>query len=447
MPEQTDNRQNGLYGSSQLPAQSGPTYDFKNSPLAKIPITGKRGRTTLAYMLDELQQKTPAQPEALDKIDRSLPAPPAAKILARAIGSCLTHFLDFSGISKAVQESREYLLEAVCSLADENQRQAIAACMAEFETRMIRDHKAIAEGEINATYDNLRYLLKSEPTARSIPWQSRLLATQHFLSHAARPETLGQGSKIGSEVFCLAHKLFTTQPTRLTEMIASVAISGEWQTFDGKTMVIDEHSLKPGPEEILYRPGENRRSYAAKIIQVLMLNNCLRRRKRSMSYSETGGRPGKEYGGQTVRSIDGELLNPKYARISLLELALLAKFEFEETGFIIINSNSFAPQTPEFADLLSKNNLLVHVFSQEDLMETLREKKEQGMLPVTIAVDERRLLAESYADGINHCVNVVTFNEYGLLKVFNPHLLPGMQRDSRISLQRLYNSTLRSTKA
>lgn len=398
-------------------------------------------------MLDELQQKIPTQVENLDKIDRSLPAPPAPAILAKALGTCLSYFLDFSGISKAVQEAREDLLEAVCSLADENQRQAIASCMAEFESRMIRDHKSIAEGEINATYGNLRYLLKAEPKERSIPWQSRLMAAQHFISHAAKPETVGQGSKIGTEVMCLIQKLITTQPTRVTEMIASVAVSAEWQTFDGKTMFIDEHSLKPGPEEILYRPGENRRSYAAKIVQLLLVNNCLRRRKRSMTYSETSGRPGKEYGGQIVRTLDGELLNPKQSSLSLLELAMLMKYEFEESPSIIVNSNSYAPQTPEFQDLLSKQSLLVHVFSAEDLSETLRQAKENSNLPVMIAVDERRLLAEVYSDGMNHLINVVNFNDYGMLKIFNPHLLPGMQRASRISLQRLYNATLRPNKA
>lgn len=417
-----------ITGNNQIPAST----DSK-----------KRSRNTYRYIMSEFSQSAAHTLEPTqDKLDRNLPAPPARPILNKAIGSCLAYFLDFSEISKNVQESREALLESICGLGDENQRNACAESMAQFESRMIEDFSEVAEQEINTSYDNLRYLLSTPPFAQSIPWQSRLLAVSHFLVHAAKPESACQGSKIGSEVLCLIQRLFATRPSRVTEMIASAAILGEWQTFDGKTMIIDEQSLKPGPEEILYRSGENKRSYAVKLMQLLLLNNVLRRRRQSLTYAECPGRPGKKYSGQIVRNQHGDLVNPKLATLSYLELALLAKFEFNENSCVIVNTNAFPPNSPEYDDYLSKANLLVHISSPEQLSEALQAAKKCSAIPITIAVDERRLLAESYQDGINHCINVVQFNEFGLLRIYNPQLLPGMQRSSKISLQRLYNATL-----
>lgn len=397
-------------------------------------------------MLDELRHKVPSGPETFDSVDRSLPSPPAPQILIRAIQSCKTVFLDFSKIAQAVSDSRDMLLEAACGLADENQQRALATAMSEFESRMIKENPANAELEINDSYVHLAHLLSDAPTERSLPWQSRLLASAQFLEHAAKPETLCQGYKIGARAICLTQKLMVTKPSRLAEMLFSAGISGKWETFDGKVITIDEHSLKPGAEEILFKAGENKRSYATKILQCLMMNNCLMRRSKPMVYSETPGRPGRGYTGQIVKGIDGEAIDLKLgATLSFLELALIAKYEFEEENCVIINSSSFAAQTPEAADL-KRQKILIHINSKEELSDALLEAKNRASLPVTVAVDERRLLAESYQDGINHAINVTAFSEYGMLKIFNPQLLPGMQRVARINLQRLYNAMLSPTK-
>jgi hypothetical protein len=373
--------------------------------------------------------------------------PPAAAILQRAIGICFAQFVDFSEQAKAVQEQRELLLEAICSLADANQRQANAEAMAEFETRMFGAFAQKAIPEINDSYEHLARLLQEEPGERSLPWQSRLLAVSHFLAHAAKPETLCQGNKIGSHVLCLAQKIVTSTPSKLAQMLACAGLQGAWQTFDQKTVLVDEHSLKPGIEEILYKSGDNQRSYAGKIFQCLMLNNCLRRRSKPMVYSETPGRPGRHYGGQVVRTVDGEYVDPKLgANLTYLELALLARFEFNFRACVVVNDASFVPHSPECNDQVSKQPFIVHIKSAEQLGEFLQQASEHAALPVMIAVDERRLLAESYNDGINQCINVLSINE-GMVKIFNPQLLPGMQRTARISLQRLYNATLSSARA
>lgn len=396
----------------------------------------------MAYILDELRHESNTIPDTFESVDRSIPVPPAPAILHKALAACRSIFLDLTDEARAISDSRDCLLEAICQYADENQRMACASSMSEFETRLIEIRPQIAPAEINQCYAHLSRLLSSKANDQSLPWQSRLLATAHFLEHCAKPETLSQGTKIGSQIFCLAQKLATTKPGRLAEMISSAAIDGTWKAFDGKVVVLDEHTLKPGPEEILYFPGENKRSYAAKIIQCLMLNNCLRRRPKPLYYGETPGRPGRDYSGQIVRTREGEAVNPRQgASISFLELALLARFEFGEKSCVIVNDLSFANNTAEFADKVSNQNYLVHISSASDLLDALSQARENDMLPVTVAVDERRLLADCYQDGINQAINVVLFNEYGMLQIYNPQLLPGMPRVARINLQRLYNAT------
>lgn len=404
----------------------------------------KRGRDTVSILLDELRKAKPTV-ESFNSVDRSLPAPASPASIVQMISSSKILFAQLHD-SEEVSAGRTQFLESLCRYANEEQKQTLSELMLEFEKRVFISNNAQAEPEIYDTYKQLTILLQSAPTDRSLPWQSRMLAVSHFLIHAARPDTACLGSKIGAQVLCLIQKLISTRPSRLAEILSSASLDGEWRAFDGKVLKVDEHSLKPGPEELGYKAGDHKRSYAIKIWQSFLLNNCLIRRTVPMIYSETPGRPGKDYGGQILRTQDGKTVNPKLgANISFFELALLARFEFGESSCILVNDLSFGTQSPELLDA-STQNMLLHFRTVSELGEILVACRDASRLPATVAVDERRLLAESYQDGINHAVNVVDFNEYGNLRIYNPLLLPGMQRSARISLQRLYNASLSNFK-
>ncbi|MBX9721155.1 MAG: hypothetical protein K2X81_07165, partial [Candidatus Obscuribacterales bacterium] len=367
-------------------------------------------------------------------------------VLQRAVATCQARFLDVDERAKAIQQSREILFEAICAVANETQREECAHSMAQFEQRLIEHYPIRAEGELHASYRHLSRLLNQSANERSLPWQTRLMAASHFLTHAARPETISQGSKIGAQVICLLQKIMTIRPSRLADMLASATYEGSWQAFDGKDVLLDEHTMKPGPEEILYKPGDNRRSYAIKILQCILLNNCLLRRSTPMTYAENPGRPGRDYSGQIIQTLEGRPINPKFgANLGYFEVALLAHYEFGEKRCVIVNDSAFDTNSPEVFDA-SRKNFLIHINSLDDLTEALNNAKDDDNIPVMIAVDERRLLAEQYDDGVNHIINVVVYNEYGILKIYNPQLLPGTPRVARITLPKLYNATLGKTK-
>ena len=405
----------------------------------------RAGRDTVSILLDELRKAKPTV-DSFTSVDRSLPPPPSPASIIQMISASQLQFEQLHD-SDELNEARREFLESLCRYASEDQKSSLTEFMLEFEKRVFMSNNAQAEPEIFDTYKQLTNLLQGTPTERSLPWQSRMLAVAHFLVHAARPDTICLGSKIGTQVLCLAQKLISSRPSRLAEILRSAGLDGEWRAFDGKILKVDEHSIKPGPEELGYKAGDHKRSYATKIWQLFLLNNCLVRRTVPMIYSETPGRPGKDYGGQLLKTQDGKTVSPKLgANISFFELALLARFEFGETSCVLVNDLSFGTQSAELVDL-SSQNMLLHFRTVTELSDLLAMCRDEGRLPVTVAVDERRLLAESYQDGINHAVNVTDFNEYGNLRIYNPLLLPGMQRTARITLQRLYNASLSNFKA
>lgn len=405
----------------------------------------RAGRDTVSILLDELRKAKPTV-ESFSSVDRTLPPPPSPATIVQINALSASLFSQVHD-SEEVTAARCQFLESVCRYTNDEQQQTLTELMVEFEKRVFMSNNAQAEPEIFDSYKQLTNLLQAAPTERSLPWQSRMLAVSHFLVHAARPDTICLGSKIGSQTLCLAQKLISSRPSRLAEILRSAGLDGEWRAFDGKVLKVDEHSMKPGPEELAYKAGDHKRSYAAKIWQLFLLNNCLVRRTVPMIYSETPGRPGKDYGGQILRTSDGKPVNPKIgANISFFELALLARFEFGEASCVLVNDLSFGTQSAELMDL-SSQKMLLHFKTASELGDLLAICRDEGKLPVTVAVDERRLLAESYQDGINHAVNVTDFNEYGNLRIYNPLLLPGMQRTTRISLQRLYNASLSNFKA
>lgn len=436
----------GKTSENDLKSPSQITVFEAETKAARDTVQRKRaGRDTVSILLDELRKAKPTV-DSFSSVDRTLPPPPSPAAIVQVIAASQSLFGQLHD-SEEVASARRQFLESLCRYTNDEQRESYAELMLEFEKRVFMSNNSQAEPEIYDSYKQLTTLLQGAPTERSLPWQSRILAVSHFLIHAARPDTVCLGSKIGSQVLCLVQKLISSRPSRLAEILCSLGLDGEWRAFDGKILKIDEHSMKPGPEELGYKAGDHKRSYAAKIWQTILLNNCLIRRTVPMIYSETPGRPGRDYGGQILRTHEGKIVNPKLgANITFFELALLARFEFGETACVLVNDLSFGTQSAELLDL-SSQKMLLHFRTVSELGELLSACRDEGRLPVTVAVDERRLLAESYQDGINHAINVLDFNEYGNLRIYNPLLLPGMQRTARVSLQRLYNASLSNFKA
>lgn len=310
--------------------------------------------------------------------------------------------------------------------------------MHQFESRLFTDATSQnAERQITNSYDNIRYLLNGLPQEKSLPWRSRCLLAQHFMVHAADPSTISQGSRLAAQVTCLIHKIFLCAPSRAAQILSAVAIESAWTTLDGFRIEIPAGSCAPKREELLYKPGKDTRSYAGQIMQFLLLNNAFQRRAEPLYYTESSGRPGFEYLGQRLHNEAGNTVYEDPI-LSLLELDFLSRLELGDMNTVVINDLSCAEESIERLD---HRRLLVHVSDRLELTAALYRAKREGRLPLSIAVDHRRLMSDSFKDGINHVVNLVDIDEYGTAIIFNPLALPGMKRLFRIGLQRLYNAS------
>jgi hypothetical protein len=305
-----------------------------------------------------------------------------------------------------------------------------AVSMQKWEQRAFTSMKERAETQIIECYNSLMNLLESQPTKQSIPWQSRLLASAHFMIHAADPHTIRQGRRLSSGVTCVIHRVFSLCPASAAKMIVAACIDGKWTAFDGQIIALSQSSLQPKMEELSYNSRSDKRSYACQILQLLLLNNCLQRRLTPLTYEESSGRPGREYLGQRPA---------QQTNLSHGEIELLSRYEFGHKGAVVAHSLSFSYVSAQNESSYIQN-MLVHVSSLADLAEVLGEAKSKNKLPLSVAVDERKLLSEAYCDGINHVINVTDFDGINSVLVYNPRLLPGMKSHCRISLQKLYNA-------
>lgn len=352
----------------------------------------------------------------------------------------------FSEIDSAQNPSQDLLnlraaLLASFSRCRQNTKLAeFAVSMQKWEQRAFASMKERAETQIIECYNSLMSLLESQPTAQSIPWQSRLLASAHFLVHAADPHTIRQGKRLASGVTCVIHRVFSLCPASAAKMIVAACIDGKWTAFDGQSVTLSQWSLQPKMEELSYNNRSDKRSYACQILQLLLLNNCLQRRLTPLTYEESSGRPGREYLGQRLLDSEGCASSPaQQTNLSLGEIELLSRYEFGHKGAVVAHSLSFSYVSAQNESSYIQN-MLVHVSCLADLADVLAEAKAKNKLPLSVAVDERKLLSEAYSDGINHVINVTDFDGINSVLVYNPRLLPGMKSHCRISLQKLYNA-------
>lgn len=332
-----------------------------------------------------------------------------------------------------VVSARKSLLEANFKRSRNVPAATITGCMLAFERRAASKAHPVGEEEVARTYSILASLLNDAPTADSMPWICRWLASIHFLSHMADPGSISQGSRMAAGPTCIMHRVITLYPSRLARWIYDLAVSRSTDVA-GRRIVAEESSVRPGKEELLYRPDSNQRSYAVKLFHLVVFNACL---PDNLVYIECNGRPGRKYKGQTIADLQGNEISLA-PELPLISLSRFARLNFGDTRTFFAHRQAFDHVRSEYVD---QRDLPVVFDNIEDLSEALEVAARERKLPITISVDERRLLADSYRDGVNHLVNVAQFKDFASPHVFNPRLLPGMQRNARVHLQKLFSAT------
>lgn len=93
-----------------------------------------------------------------------------------------------------------------------------------------------------------------------------------IVAQAAKPEIISQGAHSTCSVTTLEIRTFTLMPQVASELIVSVALTGEWISSRGQKIVVKPDYDRPGKEESTYPVAPFDRSQASEIFQVAMLN-------------------------------------------------------------------------------------------------------------------------------------------------------------------------------
>lgn len=124
------------------------------------------------------------------------------------------------------------------------------------------------EEERNSTYKCLEEMLCAKQSLTSLDERSRL-ATQ-IIAQAADPFSVNQGRHNTCAIAALEVRSYVRHPSLVAQVIAQVAVKGEYATKAGDHIVIDAGSIDPDREARL--GGYATRSYASQIFQVTAAN-------------------------------------------------------------------------------------------------------------------------------------------------------------------------------
>jgi hypothetical protein len=316
--------------------------------------------------------------------------------------------------------------------------------MDDFEARAKKDH--LSPEEVAKTYDQMSRMLKPEDKDAVVNGADRALLAEGLMHQTAHPDQTNQGWHNTCNVTTVAEQTLAKNPSKVAEMAATTALTGQWTAPDGKVIKIDKGSLKPGAEEDHYPSTKvNERSYATQVLNVVMANDATQRRVPPETYVQ--------------RTPDGAIPNDTgERRLDASGKVIKAQAFDSNSGMWKVNpDNSPGLTDHEIAQVGKQLNgsdyhLLTvgdqvlegevdNVASAKALTEKLHQLKQQGQLPVTVSVDGNHGPITGKQESAGAAAHVVTIDDYDE-KAHNVHVSNqwGQQSDKWVKLEDLYNN-------
>lgn len=162
----------------------------------------------------------------------------------------------------------------------------------EQDRQIFRQRMGADNIEYSKTLDSVSRLLEAE--SGKVNQEQRILAARSILYNAAHPETISQ---ITCGAGALEHKLYSTNPSNPAEMTVSVALQGNWTGKDGKTISFPAEGLPPVSTE--FPPSDGQCSYASQLFQITAVNDIGQHLNPAMTFS-----PGRTH--VSKREVDGK---------------------------------------------------------------------------------------------------------------------------------------------
>lgn len=150
--------------------------------------------------------------------------------------------------------------------------------------------RGLSENDKALLYKQLNRMMIENPGA-AIPFADRMNLAEQVLNHSAFPETVSQGANGTCNVTTLEHRNYMRNPDKNAQVVADVALRGDYTFADGKNINMFElnNGIRPDKQarNTLDRQGkvgtdvapsaqvhvDGERTYASQIVETAMVNN------------------------------------------------------------------------------------------------------------------------------------------------------------------------------
>jgi hypothetical protein len=288
-----------------------------------------------------------------------------------------------------IDDSKKKMNEAVKNHIPAEKQAQFHKDMADFEKRAKASN--MPPEEVAKTYEQMSKMLNGKEEDCTVDGKNRAKLAETFIHQCAHPDESDQGKHNTCNETAVAERGFTHNPSKLAEIAATTAMTGQWIAPDGKVVQIDKESLKPGAEEAADKPlNLGDRSYATQILNVAMINDITQRRSPPEFYHQITpdasipGDTGERLTDAAGNVLTKKVLDPKNGdnwitvpRCDPLE----SDWEINNSAKRILGSKDC---------MLDPNDASVGVDSintNEQMVQRIQQAKDQGELPLIIAVD------------------------------------------------------------
>jgi hypothetical protein len=317
-----------------------------------------------------------------------------------------------------------------------------------FENRAKAEH--MSSEEVAKTYEQVTKLLSAKTGKVGDP-NLRAQLAEEIMTHAAKPETVKQGAHETCNVTTVAERTYSRTPSKMAEMVATTALTGEWKAADGKVIKIDSNSLKPGAEESepRYDAGHpkdpDHRSFANQIANNVMVNDATQRRNPPEYYSQgptefTGDNGerlfNKPEGDPQRTALTQNVVENGVTKAQLVTEPTLSDSEIAQVGQRVSGDKGFFldAQAPGRGDGAN------HYENKQQFEDALKEMKDKHQFPGIVGVDPEAAPFGSGSPGGSegHVVNVTAYDEHNhRVLVHDP---ANSQNDRWMTVDELYKN-------
>jgi hypothetical protein len=141
--------------------------------------------------------------------------------------------------------------------------------MVAFEIRAAT--QGLSQDEVARTYGEISRILEA-PGDKPISQADRIKIAEQVMHQAADPASIDQGKHVTCNVATIESRTYSRDPSAAARLVADVAISGFFETADGKIVKLGAESLRPDREAQNNPPKDGERSFASQLFNVTAVN-------------------------------------------------------------------------------------------------------------------------------------------------------------------------------